>query len=79
MNKTNLLILCAMALMLTACFGGGAHVQSQVTTVSKGKQLIDLKKAVDDGVITRTTTSKRGPRFLVGVAKDALLRLSVEI
>lgn len=66
MNKTNLLILCAMALMLTACFGGGAHVQSQVTTVSKGKQLIDLKKAVDDGAISQDDYVKERAKILGG-------------
>lgn len=35
MKKSNLLIVGAMAVMLTACFGGCAHVQSQVSTVSK--------------------------------------------
>lgn len=55
-----------MALMLTACFGGGAHVQSQVTTVSKGKQLIDLKKAVDDGAISQDDYVKERAKILGG-------------
>ena len=63
-NKTNLLIVCAMALMLTACFGGGAHVQSQVTTVSKGKQLIDLKKAADEGAISQGDYTKEKSKIL---------------
>ena len=35
---------------LAACGGGGAKVNN--TTVSEGQQLIDLKKALDLGVIT---------------------------
>lgn len=63
-KKTNLLIVGAMAAMLTACFGGGAHVQSQVTTVSKGKQLIDLKKAADDGAISQDDYAKEKAKIL---------------
>ena len=53
MKKLVLVLVCSMAALLTACGGGGAHVKSEVTTVSKGQQLIDLKKAVDDGAITQ--------------------------
>lgn len=63
-KKTNLLIVGAMAVMLTACFGGGAHVQSQVTTVSKGKQLIDLKKAADEGAISQDDYAKEKAKIL---------------
>lgn len=52
--------------MLTACFGGGAHVQSQVATVSKGKQLIDLKKAADEGVISQNDYTKEKAKILGG-------------
>lgn len=52
-NRCSLIAVCAISTLSTACFGGGAHVQSQVTTVSKGKQLIDLKKAVDEGAISQ--------------------------
>ncbi len=36
---------------LVACGGGGAKVTN--TTVSEGQQLIDLKKALDLGVISK--------------------------
>lgn len=65
-KTSNLLIVGAMAVMLTACFGGGAHVQSQVTTVSKGKQLIDLKKAADEGAISQDDYSKEKAKILGG-------------
>jgi hypothetical protein len=43
----------AAAVTLTACGGGGAEVRSEVTTVSQGQELIDLKKALDSGAITK--------------------------
>jgi hypothetical protein len=43
----------AAAATLTACGGGGAEVRSEVTTVSQGQELIDLKKALDSGAITK--------------------------
>lgn len=64
MNKINLVIVGAMALMLTACFGGGAHVESQVTTVSKGKQLIDLKKAADEGAMSQDEYAKERAKII---------------
>ncbi len=57
-------LVCGMALMLTACFGGGAHVQSQVTTVSVGKQLIDLKKAADNGAISQEDYAQEKAKIL---------------
>lgn len=65
-NKINLLIVGSMVVMQTACFGGGAHVQSQVTTVSKGKQLIDLKMAADEGAISQADYTKEKAKILGG-------------
>ncbi len=53
-----------MALILTACFAGGAHVQSQVTTVSVGKQLIELKKAADNGAISQEDYAQEKSKIL---------------
>lgn len=64
MKRWSVLAVCGMSMLLTACFGGGAHVQSQVTTVSKGKQLIDLKKAVDDGAISQDDYAKEKAKIL---------------
>ena len=59
-----MIAVCAISTLSTACFGGGAHVQSQVTTVSKGKQLIDLKKAVDEGAISQDDYAKEKAKIL---------------
>lgn len=66
MKRIPLLAFSAASALLTGCFGGGAHVQSQVTTVSKGKQLIDLKKAADEGAISQDDYSKEKAKILGG-------------
>lgn len=58
------LITLAALLLLSACGGGGAHVRSEVTTVSKGQQLIDLKKAADEGALTPEEYTKEKQRVL---------------
>ena len=35
--------------LASGCGGGGAKVQSEITTTTKGQQLLDLKKAYDSG------------------------------
>lgn len=53
MNKTILLaVMIAVTTSLTACGGGGATLKTDFTTVSRGQQLSDLKKAHQDGAIT---------------------------
>lgn len=39
------------ALSLGGCFGGDTEVRQ--TTVSKGQELVDLKKALDSGAISQ--------------------------
>jgi hypothetical protein len=39
-----------MPLALVGC-GGGAEVEQHISTVSKGKELEDLKRALDEGAI----------------------------
>lgn len=49
MKKISSLVL--LTALLMACGGGGATVQSSNTT--KGQELIDLKKALDEGIINQ--------------------------
>jgi uncharacterized membrane protein len=35
------------------CGGGGAEARTELTTVSQGQELLDLKKAYDSGAITK--------------------------
>ena len=54
----------AAVVLLSACGGGGAHVRSEVTTVSKGQQLFDLKKAYEDGAINQDEYNKEKAKVL---------------
>lgn len=64
MKKLVLVLASVMAVVLTGCGGGGANVRSEVTTVSKGQQLIDLKKALGDGAITQDEYDKEKSKIL---------------
>ncbi|MFM8760625.1 MAG: hypothetical protein ACKOD7_03630 [Polynucleobacter victoriensis] len=66
MHKRNLLLVIVATIILAACGGGGAHVRSEVTTVSKGQQLIDLKKALADDAITQDEYDKEKSKILSG-------------
>ena len=44
--------------MLTSCGGGGAKVESTVSTQTLGQQLIDLDKAYKEGVLTEKEYNK---------------------
>ena len=46
------------ALSLAACSGGGAEVHQYISTVSKGKELEDLKRALDAGAINQSEYSR---------------------
>jgi hypothetical protein len=51
---------------LPGCGGGGAESKTEVTntTVSKGQQLIDLKKALDAGAISESDFERERKRIL---------------
>lgn len=67
-NRCTLLvvILIGAGLGLTACGGGGARTNTEITstTVSKGQALIDLKRALDAGVITEREFEREKARIL---------------
>jgi hypothetical protein len=51
LGKCSFLAVATLAVMLSGCFGGGAEVMQSTTTVSKGKELTDLRRALDEGAI----------------------------
>lgn len=54
----------AAALGLGACGGGGAEVKSEITTTTKGQQLLDLKKAYEAGAMSKDEYEKERSRIL---------------
>lgn len=52
------------AIGLIGCSGGGAKTEVQTTTTTKGQQLIDLKEAYDQGVITEAEYEKQKKKIL---------------
>lgn len=39
------------SLLLTACGGGGARTTNEITSVTRGQELLDLKRAYDAGAL----------------------------
>jgi hypothetical protein len=50
--------------VLAACGGGGATTRNEVTTVSQGQELLDLKKAYDSGAISKEEYERVRARIL---------------
>jgi hypothetical protein len=60
-----ILALCGFFLVgVAACGGGGAEVKSEVTTTTVGQQLMDLKKALDSGAMTKEEYEKERKKVL---------------
>jgi starvation-inducible outer membrane lipoprotein len=55
----------ALSLMLTAC-GSSPKLNTQVSTSTTGQQLIDLKSALDQGVITQSQYDRKKKEILSG-------------
>lgn len=49
---------------LSGCWGGGSRVQSNISTTTEGQQLIDLKKAYDEGAISETEYERKKKQIL---------------
>jgi hypothetical protein len=57
-------LLAALVLGLTGCGGGDTEVKSEITTTTKGQQLIDLQKALDAGAINKDEYERERQRIL---------------
>ncbi len=63
----NLVLLAVCGILLfgvAACGGGGADIKSEITTVTVGQQLIDLKKALDAGAMTQQEYERERNKIL---------------
>ena len=52
------------ALGVSACGGGGADVKSEITTTTKGQQLMDLQKAYESGAMTKDEYERERQKVL---------------
>ena len=57
-------LLAALVLGLAGCGGGDTEVKSEITTTTKGQQLIDLQKALDAGAINKDEYERERQRIL---------------
>lgn len=59
------LVVCMLlGLGVAACGGGGAEIKSEVSTTTTGQQLMDLKKALDEGAITQKEYEQERKKIL---------------
>lgn len=58
------ILVIAMVPVLSGCGGGGAEVRSEMTSVTTGQQLMDLKKALDIGAMTRDEYDREREKIL---------------
>ena len=54
----------AILLALGGCGGGGATLRSDISTTTRGQQLIDLKKAYDTGAMTKEEYEREREKVL---------------
>lgn len=57
-------LLAALVLGLAGCGGGDTEVRSEISTTTKGQQLIDLQKALDAGAINKDEYERERQRIL---------------
>lgn len=58
------LIAASLSLMLSLSACGGADVKSEISTTTKGQQLLDLKKAQEAGALTAAEYEKERKKVL---------------
>lgn len=63
-RKLVLAALFAGTALLAGCSGGSAKVQQNLSSVSQGQQLEDLKKALEQGAITQEEYNKLQKKVL---------------
>jgi hypothetical protein len=64
-KTATILALCFLFVFgVAACGGGGAEVKSELSTTTVGQQLLDLKKALDAGAITKDDYEKERAKIL---------------
>lgn len=57
-------VLASVTLGLSGCSGGGADVQTETRSTTQGQELMDLKKALDSGVITEAEYNRERTKIL---------------
>ncbi len=63
-NTWALIVTVAAALGMGACSGGGAEIKSEITTTTKGQQLLDLQKAYEAGAMSKDEYERERKRVL---------------
>ena len=64
LQTLGIVTLCGPFWFCVAACGSGAEITRQVTTTTTGQQLIDLKKALDSGAITKEEYEKERKKIL---------------
>jgi len=63
-ERLALLAMCGVLMFGAVACGGGAEVQSKVSTATVGQQLLDLKKAYDSGAVTKQEYEQQRKKIL---------------
>ncbi len=63
-RRLMLLAPCGVFLGVAACGGGGAELQSNISTATVGQQLMDLKKAYEAGALTQKEYEQQRKKIL---------------
>jgi len=69
-NTKTLATIAVVALLACGCFGGGATVETNTTTVSIGQQLIDLQNSYKSGAMNQEQYNK-AKKDLINRALDS--------